>query len=137
MAVEDRPRRARPETSLGILSLLAGFAGLVSLFSCWIFPPLNFVLPIIGSITAIVLGIITLRRVGRGAMAETNKGLAIGGILAGIITPLFLVVLFAATWQELRVQEPPGQGVHDPNIGGGPQDDDSRMHRPNHEQADE
>lgn len=114
---DAEPGRRDERTSVAILALMMGVVSFVSLFSCWIAPPVGFLMPVVFSLAAIALGIYTLRGIERGEYARVNRGFAIGGIVAGLLTPLTLLVLFLFVYPEGRDTSPSGI---DHRVGGGP-----------------
>jgi hypothetical protein len=76
---------ARPRNGFGTAALVTGIIGLV-------LAVLVIGLPF--GVAAVVLGVIGLRLAGRGE--ATNRGVAIGGIVTGILAIAFSGLLFAA-----------------------------------------
>ena len=79
------PYYAQPATTNGmaVASLALGIAGLV------------FVLPVLGSILALVFGYVGKKQIDRSRGAETGRGMAIAGIVLGWIGVVLAVVATA------------------------------------------
>jgi hypothetical protein len=78
------PNAAQESNKLAILSLVLGISGML--------PPVG----ILASPTAIILGIIALRRANYTASPRLNRGLAIAGIVsASLIITLYIFVVIA------------------------------------------
>lgn len=98
---------ARPSRTMAVLALIVGLA---ALSTAWM--PFFVVVGIVGGVTAIVVGIIAVRRVGRGT--ADGRGLAVAGIVLGglalAVCPLG-IVLTATTYREIVRFAQPGRVV--------------------------
>ncbi len=79
------PPLARPRNGLGVAALVLGVASLVAAVSFVLFP-----LALLGSIVAVVLGVIALTR-GR-AKGATNTGQAATGVICAVLALVIAVV---------------------------------------------
>jgi hypothetical protein len=98
---------ARPSRTMAVLALVFGLA---ALSTAWM--PFLVVVGIVGGITAIVVGIIAVRRAGRGT--ADGRGLAVAGIVLGglalAVSPVG-IALTATTYRELVRFAQPGRVV--------------------------
>ncbi len=74
----------------GPMAIGALICGILSLLCGWI-PVVGFVL----SVAAIVLGIIEVKRIGRGEGSEKGKGMSIAGIILGGVGIVFGIIWIA------------------------------------------
>ena len=82
----------------GPMAIAALIYGILSMLCCWV-PVLGFIL----SVAAIVLGIIEIKKIGRGESSSKGKAMVIAGIilggvgiLAGIVTFIILPIVGAS-----------------------------------------
>lgn len=74
----------------GPMAIGALICGILSLLCSWI-PVVGFVL----SVAAIVLGIIEVKRIGRGKGSAKGKGMALAGIILGAVGIVFGIIWIA------------------------------------------
>lgn len=74
----------------GPMAIGALICGILSLLCSWI-PVVGFVL----SVAAIVLGIIEVKRIGRGEGSAKGKGMALAGIILGAVGIVFGIIWIA------------------------------------------
>ena len=78
--------------NMSIISLVCGIVGIVGAF----IPYIDYIAPL-AAIAGIVFGALALKKVKEGAATEGNdeKGLATAGLVLGIVSTAFSVIMFA------------------------------------------
>lgn len=84
-AVQPAAQAQPPVHGLAVLSLVFGLLGLCCL------------LPIVGSIAGVVLGVLALRRINESAGKFAGQSMAVAGIVASVVGAVCLVAIVAST----------------------------------------
>lgn len=91
MTYEEKPLRHGQTSPMAIISLITGILAVIcTILFCL---PCTLILAFIFSLAAAVLGFISLRQINNSEGALTGRGLAIAGLIAGLVSLVGAIVL--------------------------------------------